>query len=256
MAVFFAKASSESLQIASNIINQEFYTWGGWVRPLNLGGDDGSIMGLADVSATATYKSLSWDRSLNRHRTVIRNTTSLAINSTEPVTVNTWNHALGEYISGSSRKIWSNGIGEAEETTAVTDMDSVLDNFSIGAILDATASSFLDGSAAECAIWSSGSFTAAERLTLAAGFSPLFVRPQDLIAYWPLRTVDDLTDWVGGLTLTVNGTPTTDFNGHPPIIYPEGMQSYGPPGIAAPPGITYVAEHVKQHVVRHSGRYM
>ena len=61
---------------------------------------------------------------------------------------------------------------------------------------------------------------------LAAGFSPLMVRPESLIGYWPLGGAysNDNMDIIGGNTLTTNGGPTVET--HPRIIYPSGPATY------------------------------
>jgi hypothetical protein len=80
----------------------------------------------------------------------------------------------------------------------------------------------MSGSIAEAAIWNVA-LTDAKVAILAAGFSPLFVDPQSLVAYWPLvRDTDD--DVVGGYDMTAYNTPTVAS--HPPkIFYPVSPHS-------------------------------
>jgi hypothetical protein len=76
---------------------------------------------------------------------------------------------------------------------------------------------------------------------LAAGFSPLFVRPQSLVAYWPLIRDND-NDIVGGYDMTAYNTPTVAA--HPPVIYPVSphvtyFAGAAPEGDALPMAMQY-----------------
>ena len=89
----------------------------------------------------------------------------------------------------------------------------------------------MSGSIAEPAVWNVV-LTDAEVAILGAGFSPLFVRPQNLVFYPDL--IRGLNDKVGGLTLTANGTVVS---AHPPIIYPANVKV----GIVVPGGAALFA---------------
>jgi hypothetical protein len=73
---------------------------------------------------------------------------------------------------------------------------------------------YTDAKIAESAIWNVA-LTAAEIATLAAGYSPLFVRPQSLVFYAPI--IRELNNLKGGV-LTNNGSAAVSV--HPRIIYP------------------------------------
>lgn len=64
---------------------------------------------------------------------------------------------------------------------------------------------YLIGMVAQMAMWSVG-LTAAEIASLVAGFSPRRVRPQSLVAYYPL--VRDTTELVRRIGLTETNSPT------------------------------------------------
>lgn len=76
---------------------------------------------------------------------------------------------------------------------------------------------YFSGDIAEAAIWSAA-LTAEEFAVLAAGASPLLVRPGALVNYWPIvgRHGPEI-DLVGGNDLTVNGAVASD---HPRMFYP------------------------------------
>ncbi len=134
-------------------------------------------------------------------------------------TANTWQHACGVATAGSpDRWVFLNAANKGTHDTAVA--WTGLDNFIIGATKSNSAvANYMSGYIAEAAVWNI-ELTDAEVAVLAAGFSPLFVRPQNLVAYWPL--IRDLNDKVGGYNLTaVSGDSGPIVSPHPPIIYPS-----------------------------------
>jgi len=136
--------------------------------------------------------------------------------TTSGVSANTWFHALGIWISNSSRRVYLNGGSFGYDSTEVIpDLSS--SKLGIGYICDSTPSNYWSGIMAEIAIWNVN-LTGADAVTLAAGYSPLFVKPQNIVGYWPL--IDNLKDIIGGYDLTANGTSIT---AHPSIIYPTGL---------------------------------
>ena len=77
---------------------------------------------------------------------------------------------------------------------------------------------YFGGSICEVGYWDVA-LTDDEVLLLSRGFSPTFVRPANLIAYYPLlgRTSPEI-DLVGGFNLTLTGTSVSD---HPRILLPQ-----------------------------------
>lgn len=131
----------------------------------------------------------------------------------------TWNHGLAVFASATSRTAYLNGANAGTNTDNLADPTAAFTG--IGALVRAANSLFMDGKLAECAIWNVA-LTAADALMLAAGYSPLFVRPANLVLYTltPHRTGSGAAaDLVGGLTLTSAATPAR-FD-HPRIIYPR-----------------------------------
>ena len=72
---------------------------------------------------------------------------------------------------------------------------------------------YFDGSIAEAAIWNAA-LTDDEILSLAKGFTPDQIRPQNLVFYAPL--IRELQDLRGGLTITNNNGATV--SNHPRVI--------------------------------------
>lgn len=145
---------------------------------------------------------------------VIVNPGALRSGNTSAFSASTWQHAAGVFTS-TSLQSWLNGT--AGTATAHSTAWPSTNRTGVGALERATPGKFLNGSCAEAAIWNVA-LTDDEIKALAAGLSPLQVRPQSLVAYWPLfaRATNE-EDWVGGNTLTVTGATAAD---HPRIIYP------------------------------------
>lgn len=119
--------------------------------------------------------------------------------------------------SGSSQVLYVNGSSVATNTTsaALSWSANGTDTF-IGRHGNGEITWDMNGEISEIGVWNSA-LTAADAATLAAGFAPPFVQPQNIIAYWPLIRDED-QDRTGGYDLTAFNTPT--IAAHPPIIYP------------------------------------
>lgn len=155
--------------------------------------------------------------------------TSIA-SSADTYSTNTWHHFCGVTSGTASRYAYLDGVPGNEETTDRT--PGGIDNTTIGCGYYGSAIQYpTSGRIAEGAIWNVA-LTTAEIEILAEGYSPLFVRPQNLVAYWPLIRDED-QDRVGGYDMTAYNAP--GIVAHPPVIYPA------PPyiiAVAPPPPIT------------------
>ncbi len=141
-------------------------------------------------------------------------TVSGACNTTTGYSAGTWFHAAGVLVQSYDRRVYINGGSVGTDST---DVGPITPNrTSIAARYNNTVGAFFDGSIADAAIWDAG-LTAAEVGELAAGYSPLFVRPQSLVFYAPL--VRGLQEPVGSLGLTNVNTATVAP--HPRIILPK-----------------------------------
>jgi hypothetical protein len=135
-------------------------------------------------------------------------------------TVDTWQHGCAVFTSNSSRTIYLNG---GNDNTNATAQDSITPNrTSIGVKLGPAAVRYWSGSIAEAAIWNAA-LTAEEVAVLGSGYSPLLIRPQSLVSYWPLmgRIIGE-QDIISKNTLTLQNSPATSE--HVPIIYPKAPQ--------------------------------
>ena len=139
--------------------------------------------------------------------------------TTTGVSANTWHHVAGYVAGGSGSAVWLDGGSKA--TGSSNGWAGAHDTF-IGALgISGSVSSHFSGRLAEAALWFA-QLTDAEVAALAAGYSPLMVRPQSLGAYWPLiGNLSPEIDIVGGYDMTLQNAPTKAA--HPPIIYPQGL---------------------------------
>jgi len=135
--------------------------------------------------------------------------------------INTWHHATAVFTSNSDRDVYIDGGSVGSNTTSAT--PASLDTTRIGLRASSGTDGPFAGRIAEAAIWRIALSTS-EIAQLAAGFSPLLVRPYYLANYWPLGGIagfsnsDAAPDYAGAYPLTPNNTPTEAD--HPPIFYP------------------------------------
>lgn len=143
--------------------------------------------------------------------------------STAGFTANAWHHAAAVFTSASSRTVYLNGGNSATNTTTQTpDFTATLET-NLGAWYSDTSNSyvlFASTRIAEAAVYNVA-LTASDVAALARGYSPICVRPADLVAYWPLgghHGQHDNDHWKNGYDLTAVNSPT--WADHPRVIYP------------------------------------
>ena len=238
MARLFDDGSNEYLELASAIMT---------VTPLSMAcwfySDDDTVtqalMGIGDGDA-GTYDGflIVADGAFAGDpldAIVLVNQTPFTAVSSVGYSTNTWHHACGVFASSTSRTIYLDGGNSGTEVTLAT--PAGVDTTAIGR-LPGFAAWEVSGRVAEAAMWNVA-LTAADAVVLAAGYSPLFVRPQNLVAYWSLIRDED-QDRVGGFDMTAFNTPS--IAPHVPIRYPSAKMagvSVGAPLIVAPFLTTY-----------------
>ena len=223
MARLFDDASTQFLTTSNGIASIPF-TMACWFKT-DADGVSQSLMSPTNTASANNYFRLDVRMDIAGDPvtiTSIDGTVAEGGETTTGVTINTWNHACGVFASTTSRSVYLNGGSKATSTNF--DSPSGQNRCDIGTVYTGGASYLhMSGSIAEAAMWGVA-LTDAEVAILALGYSPLLVRPQSLVAYWPLigRTSPEI-DLVGGYDLTLVNAPTTAA--HPRIIYPPNMQS-------------------------------
>jgi len=135
------------------------------------------------------------------------------VNSSGSFAASTWHDIVARATSTTDYDIFLDGVRSDGSTAA--GIPSTTTRFVIGAFLSSGAyGSYLNDDICRCAAWSAA-LTDAEVLSLAAGFSPRRIRPQNIVFYAPLvREVQDI--FRNGVVLTDTGT-----------AYAEHPRTYG-----------------------------
>lgn len=230
MARLFDNAANEYLAIGNAVLSAYPITMACWA---NVDDDTGSVslIGIGDSSVGNHYHVLRLRGNLgNRVDAHSIDGVSGVANIAAGYVVDTWHHFCGVFSASNLRAVFVDGGSKATNATDVS--PAGLDRTTIGASPDQFLAFKMSGRIAEAAIWNAA-LSDAEVAILAAGYSPLFVRPQNLVAYWPLVRDED-QDRVGGYDMTAFNAPT--IGPHPPIIYPASRTFYSL--AAAPVGLS------------------
>jgi len=139
--------------------------------------------------------------------------------TTTGFTAGVWHHALAVGTSATSRTVYIDGGSSATATTNLT--PGSLTQTAIGGMPDTGPDNYASADIGEAAFWSLA-LTAADAASLFTGASPLLVRPEGLVAYWPLLGNNvgaaGEPDLIGGAQMNwTNGPVKSD---HPRIFYP------------------------------------
>lgn len=161
----------------------------------------------------------------------LRTTGSNEASTTTGYSINTWHHACAVFTNSTLRAAFIDGGSKGTHVLNRTP-DATQDRTGIGVEYKNATGQGFDGRIAEAAIWNAA-LTDAEVAILARGYSPLFVRPQSLVAYWPLIRDED-QDRVGGYDMTPFNTPSVAA--HAPVIYPGVWVAEVPAAAPACPG--------------------
>jgi hypothetical protein len=209
MAYQFTAASSQYLSTASTPVSSLPCTIACWFRITNT--SDNNILVTLDSGASSRIQ-LSNNGGTTPKRAV-QATTFNASNSFGRVglnessySANEWYHAAGVFETDSIMNAYFNAsvgtIAEVLPAVSVSGINKIL----VGArTASGTIGQYHGGQIAEVGIWNVA-LTAAEIASLAKGMTCDKVRPQSLVAYFPL--VRNLTEIRSGLAVTNNNTAT------------------------------------------------
>jgi hypothetical protein len=115
-------------------------------------------------------------------------------------------HVAGVFRGPADRSAYLNGGSRANSATSRT--VSAFSRARIGVRARSTLAEYGQGEIAEAAVWNID-LNDAEIAALGRGFSPLLIRRQNLIAYWPMiGRASAEPDLVGGFTLTLANAPS------------------------------------------------
>ena len=137
--------------------------------------------------------------------------------TTVGIQANTWHHGLGVFTSATSRASYIDGGGKGVDAVNCTPVS--VDRMSIARICDISPSFYMSGGIGEVFIYNCPLTDTDAALLFYRRWSPLKVRPQNLVAYWVLRGGDN-ADWMGRYPVLPVNTPS-DVALLPDIVYPE-----------------------------------
>ena len=138
--------------------------------------------------------------------------------TTTPLVINQWNHCAAVFQSNQVRSVYLNTAKVTDGTNNVGGGGANV--FYVGVILYNTSTLlYTPGVFADAAIYAAA-LTDDEITALSKGVSPLLVRPNALVAYWPLTGGGDPEPdrWRLSANLTVVNAPTVTDN--PRIYHP------------------------------------
>ncbi len=222
MARSFANASSEYLRVSSAVVTATPLTLACWFNVNNATAEHqlifiGDSTSNTDMFGLIASGVISGDP-VRAHAT---NSAGAFAQSSTGYSASTWHHAAGVFTSSTDRAAFIDGGSKGTATDDLT--PTGFDRTAIAVLDRLSPASYVDGEIAEAAIWDAA-LTDGEVASLAAGYSPLLIRPTSLKAYWPLGGItknDADKDIVGGYDMTAFNTPTTAE--HPSgLIYPSG----------------------------------
>ena len=195
-----------------------------WVRP----DDRGQQYAIASDSGTGTSKQITLGAGSGGKFQIRQKGGHATSGSAHYSNSNTtWFHLTGLFIASNNIKLYVNGSLDAENTTANNNISDFADsnqlyiatgNYGGGSNLTTRT---WEGGLAEVAAYAA-ELTAGEIAALADGFSPLLVRPDALVGYWPLggpmTSALSGADALGQHALTAYGGAFEEH--HPQAYYP------------------------------------
>jgi len=143
----------------------------------------------------------------------------------------TWHHGLAVFVGTHDRRCYLDGGNQGTNSTYRDPWE--------GGYLDATwlargyGGQYSNSKLAWAGLWDAA-LDDADAAALGKGWHPTLIKPQNLVAFWPLGGLDpqDPKDRWGGYDLTAYNAPTEVD--HPAgLLYPQGPQIVAPG--AAPP---------------------
>lgn len=214
MARDFDDATPDYLQTDSPGITSEPFSMACWAQAHDTSIVH-SLMFFGDNSGGNNWHSLSVNTGGNVQAVSRQGSGATGAAATSgTISTSTWFHAAGVWTDDSDRKAYLDGSEGTDTTTIVVNGEN---RIACGMLRDSSPSNAHDGLVAEAAVWDVA-LTPGEIAILAKGYSPLFVRPQGLVHYWPLiGRFDPEVDLVGGASLTV---ATAIQAAHPRVFMP------------------------------------
>jgi hypothetical protein len=222
-SVDFEQTSSQHLTVDADPIATETFTISLWFKLESRPGIDQTLIWFGDQDVEDNYYRVQYDESADEIRVSRRNSGINHHTTTNfgGLSIGVWYNLIVANNATNDIDVWINNAGAGTSGINVTGLAANVDRFSVGGETDVSQADFFDGLIAEVAIWDIANMSSAERSQLSDGDAAYAIRQSNLIRYWRLRGVSDLTDIIGGVTLTAFGSPISDLDG-PVIDHPAG----------------------------------
>lgn len=237
MSRLFNDADPDYIEVNTAVLAGVPLTLAGWFKS-NDAANDGDLISIVDKDVDNHYLRLITNGSAGGDPllAIARSTPSQGIaTTTAGYTVDTWHHAAAVFAAIDDISVFIDGGSKG--TNAVSSTPLGLDRTCIGTLGRNPRAGNFSGDIAEVGIWNIA-LTDAEVARLAAGYSPLLVRPESLVLYMPL--VREVHDVVGGIGMVNTGTTVSD---HPAILTPTGPQLV--PAAAFAPPTVFASQRLK-----------
>lgn len=230
MARLFDDASNQYLRVTSTPVTEPPFTMACWFYTDDTDIDE-VLMEIGDLDDDSHGHWIDADGTLEGDPVCVYSAEGdAAAETASGFSANTWHHAAGVVAASDDRRVYIDGGSKG--TDAGEASSTGLDSVNIGAHGNGTPDLYFSGRIAEAAIWNAA-LSDAEVVELAAGRSPLLVRPQSLVAYWPLVRDGD-EDVVGGYDMTPQNAPAV-------ASHPSGIFGRAPISAVAPPVVAPAA---------------
>lgn len=221
MSRLFDDTTSNYLTVSTPVITAYPFSMGCWFNVAEISGSN-SLMVLSDVSVNDTYCQLSAAGQTAGDPVICSARNGAAPEDAETSTgysANTDHHALGVWTSATDRVAYLDGGNSGSDAVSVA-YSANIDTTSIGVLVRLSLGGATNGKVGEAAIWNVA-LDAVDAAILGAGFSPLFVKPESIVAYWPLIGGTGGARDLFGNDLSEVGTVGEAV--HPLVIFPSHL---------------------------------
>lgn len=210
-----------------------------WFRDTSGSNNDRNLVQICDTaSSSANYRMSRSQTAANSIRVFGTFVGTSTVDSTTTYTTNEWNHSIATFDVDDVNIYLNNGGAGNSTASYGSPIPGSIDEISIGLENDASPGDTWLGDIAEVGVWAA-ELTAESRAMLAAGISPKFVQPEDLVYYAPL--VRDLNSIMGENSGVLTDTAAnTTVSVHPRIYYPSVKSGFLFSGDAG--GISLIAD--------------
>lgn len=206
---------------ANGIVTAAPFSMSAWCRPTGTTADR-YIVTVGDTASDNENMGLYMIATTNKIRAFSRSGgSSSEAESSAGASSGSWAHAGGVWSAANSRAAYLDGANKGTNAVSVT--PTSIDTCRVGILARSSITSTLCfvGDLAEVAIWSAA-LDDAEMAALGKGFCPQLIRPQSLVAYWPIlgNLSPEQDRWVSKFDLTLTGSPAKAD--HTRMFYPTG----------------------------------